>query len=155
MPNRENISATIEIEASPTVVWEIISDLKRMGEWSPQCRKMIVRDTPVGLGTRTLNFNNQGALWWPTRSKVIEFIPERRLAFKVLENHSVWTYELEPTTTGTRVTETRTIPHGVTGLSKFLVGRVMGGAEAFEKGLERGMGKTLQRIKGEAEHVSV
>ena len=39
-----------------------VSDLRRMGEWSPQCRKMFIRGNPVGVGTRTININRRGAL---------------------------------------------------------------------------------------------
>jgi len=38
--------------------------------------------------------------------------PEQKLAFRVNENNTVWSYELEPTGTGTRVVESR---HAETG----------------------------------------
>ena len=44
----KTLEATVEITASPQQVWQVISDLKRMGERSPQCRKMVVR-IPEGL----------------------------------------------------------------------------------------------------------
>ena len=43
MANRERIEGSIEIDAPPARVWEVVSDLRRMGEWSPQCKKMIIR----------------------------------------------------------------------------------------------------------------
>ncbi|NLC97657.1 MAG: SRPBCC family protein [Actinomycetales bacterium] len=151
MANRELITATIEVDATPEQVWALVSDLQRMGEWSPQCHRMFVRGGDVALGTRTLNINHEGKLWWPTRSQVIEFEPNRRISFKILENWTIWSYGLEETPTGTRVTHERHAPHGTSKLSKFLVKNFMTGAERFETHLERGMNKTLSRIKAEVE----
>lgn len=151
MANRDVITSSTEIAASPAVVWSIVSDLRRMGEWSPQCRRMIIRGGPVGQGTRTININRQGWKFWPTRSYVKVFEPERRLALKIAENGTVWTYDLEPTPTGTRLTETRTAPDGVSAVSNFLTKRVLGGTEAFEDELQAGIEQTLGRIKAAAE----
>lgn len=151
MVNRDIITASIDISAPPAAVWAIVSDLKRMGEWSPQCRRMIVRGGEVKQGARTINVNRQGWKVWPTRSYVKVFDPERTLALKIAENGTIWTYELEPTADGTRLTESRTAPNGVSGLSNFLSKHVLGGTENFEAELERGIQDTLARIKREAE----
>lgn len=151
MENKSYIGASVDISASPAAVWAVVSDLRRMGEWSPQCRKMIVRGGPVGRGTRTVNINRQGALVWPTRSLVTKFEPEKVLTFRVLENGTAWSFELEATETGTRLTESRTVPHGVSKISNFLTKNVLGGTEQFEQGLQRGIHQTLQRIKTAAE----
>ena len=151
MTNRDRIEGTIEVDAPPAAVWKVVSDLRRMGEWSPQCRRMFVRGGEVGIGTRTVNINRQGALVWPTRSEVKEFEPERRLSFRIMENGTIWTFELEPTATGTRVTESRTAPHGVKKVSNVLTQRVLGGTAQFEEGLEKGIAETLARIKSEVE----
>ncbi|MCK5890212.1 MAG: SRPBCC family protein [Aeromicrobium sp.] len=151
MVNRDIITDSIEIAAPPAVVWALVSDLKRMGEWSPQCRRMIVRGGEVAQGTRTININRQGWKVWPTRSYVKVFEPERTLALKIAENGTIWTYELEPVAGGTRLTESRTAPNGVSSLSNFLSKRVLGGTENFEAELERGIQDTLARIKHEAE----
>lgn len=152
MANREEISATIDIEAPPEVVWRLVSDPAQMPRWSPQCRKMIVRGPgPVGVGTTTINLNRRGLLFWPTRSKITEFVPPRRFAFTIAENGTVWSYDLEPTATGTRLTESRHAPHGVSKLSNVLTQRVMGGTDDFEVELEAGIRETLERIKAAAE----
>lgn len=152
MVNREQISASVEIAASPARVWELVSDPARMPQWSPQCRKMIVRSGgPVAVGARTINLNRRGLLWWPTRSKITALEPERRFAFKIAENGTVWSFELEPTQAGTRLTETRLAPNGVSKLSNFLTRTVLGGTENFETELEDGMRQTLSRIKTAAE----
>ncbi|MDG3009996.1 SRPBCC family protein [Rhodococcus sp. D2-41] len=144
------LTATIDIDATPEQVWSIVSDLKRMGEWSPQCRKMRVSG-PVGRGAKTFNLNRRGLLVWPTTSKVVEFEPNRKLAFRINENRSVWSYELIASGAGTTVTETREAPNGTTAISRFLVDKLMGGTEGFEREMVEGMNATLARIKSEAE----
>lgn len=147
-----DITATIEIDAPPAQVWALLASPRRMAELSPQVRKVFVFGKGVKRGTRSLNINGQGKLRWPTNSKIVEFEPERRLAFRITENRTVWTYDLEPSANGgTTVTEKRTAPHGVSALSRFLTKNVLGGTADFEQGLERGMHKTLKTIKAEVE----
>lgn len=156
MANRKEISASIEIDASTEQVWALVSDPTRMPEWSPQCRRTIIRGGgPVGVGTRTLNINRRGRLFWPTRSKIVEVVPHRRFAFRIAENGTVWSFDLEPTPTGTRLTESRHAPHGVSDLSNFLTRNVLGGTESFEAELEDGIRQTLERIKATAEGARV
>jgi uncharacterized protein YndB with AHSA1/START domain len=131
-------------------VWALVSDLSRMPQWSPQCRLM----KPLGQlrqGARTVNFNRRGLLFWPTTCRITEFVPEEKLAFRVNENHTVWTYELEPTEAGTRLVETRHAENGTTAVSNFLVGKFMGGVPSFEQELLEGMNASLTRIKSAAE----
>src|SRR5262245_51056135 len=100
------LQAQIDIDAPVQKVWSLIADFNRMPEWSPQCRLMKVFG-PVRQGTRTVNLNRRNFLYWPTTSTVTELIPEKKLAFRVNTNNTVWSYELEPTASGTRVVESR------------------------------------------------
>lgn len=145
------LKAEIDIKAPVTEVWNLISDFRRMPEWSPQCRWM----KPLGAvrpGTRTINVNRRGRMFWPTSSVITEYIPDRKLAFRVTENHSVWSYELEPTAEGTRLTESRHADGGITAVSTFLTDKFMGGVENFEQELLDGMNASLERIKAAAEN---
>ena len=144
------LELSTEIDAPIDRVWAIVSDLKRMGEWSPQCRKMVVFGD-VRPGTRTLNINRKGMLVWPTNAKVVALDPKERIAFRVSENKTVWSYVLEATESGTRVTERREAPNGTTGFSQFFVRMFLGGNAGLESDLKRGMEMTLARIKTEAE----
>jgi uncharacterized protein YndB with AHSA1/START domain len=98
------LQAEIDINAPVQGVWELITDLNRMPEWSPQCRMMKALG-PVRQGTRTINLNRRNRVFWPTTSTVTEVIPEKKLAFRVNANNTIWSYELEPTADGTRVVE--------------------------------------------------
>jgi hypothetical protein len=106
---------------------------------------------PVRQGTRTINLNRRGLLFWPTTCPVTEIIPDKKLAFRVNTNGTVWSYELEPTAEGTRVIESRHAENGTKAISNFTIKAFMGGAPAFESELVDGMNATLARIKGAAE----
>ena len=144
------LQAEIEINAPVAKVWSLVSDLSRMPQWSPQCRLMKALG-PVRPGTRTVNLNRRNRLFWPTTSTITEVIPERKLAFRVNANNTVWSYELEPTATGTRVVETRHAENGVKAVSTMTVNAVLGGVPGFEKELVEGMNTSLARIKAAAE----
>ncbi|GJF08441.1 polyketide cyclase [Mycolicibacterium cyprinidarum] len=144
------LQAQIDINAPVSKVWTLVSDLSLMPQWSPQCRLM----KPIGglrQGARTVNINRRGLLFWPTTCRITELIPEKKLAFRVNENGTVWSYELEPTEAGTRLVETRHAENGVKAVSNLLVNSVMGGVPNFEQELIEGMTASLTRIKEAAE----
>lgn len=147
------IEATVEIDAPPARVWSLVSDLRNMARWSPQCVRTFVRGGgPVTLGSRMVNVNRRGLLFWPTQSKVVRFEQEREVAFRVKENWTVWSYTLEPTADGgTRLTARREAPTGVSDLSVKLTKAVLGGVETFTDELREGMAQTLSKIKADAE----
>ena len=144
------LRAEIDIDAPVSKVWSLVSDLSRMPQWSPQCRMMKLLG-PLRPGTRTLNLNRRNMLFWPTTSTITEVVPERKLAFRIPLNTSVWTYELEPTATGTRLVETRHAENGVTAVSTAVTKAALGGVDSFEKELLEGMNQSLTRIKAAAE----
>jgi uncharacterized protein YndB with AHSA1/START domain len=144
------LRAEIDIDAPVGKVWSLVSDLSRMPQWSPQCRMMKLLG-PLRPGTRTLNLNRRNMLFWPTTSTITEVVPERKLAFRIPLNTSVWTYELEPTATGTRLVETRHTENGVTAVSTAVTKAALGGVDSFEKELVEGMNQSLTRIKAAAE----
>lgn len=149
------LEASIDINASPQDVWAIVADLQRMGEWSPQCKKMKVIGGTVREGAKTFNINRKGLLVWPTTAKVVRFEPNKSVAFRIAENRTIWSYELEPSATGTKLTERREAPTGTSKVSQFLVKTVLGGNDSFEIDLVKGMNATLKRVKNEAEAASV
>jgi uncharacterized protein YndB with AHSA1/START domain len=145
------LQTQIDIDAPIDKVWELITDTRRMPEWSPQCRKMKTLG-PLRQGTRTLNLNRRKRLYWTTTSTITEVIPQRKFAFRVNTNNTIWSYELEPTATGTRVVESRHAENGVKPASNFLVNMLFGGVPSFEDELVEGMNASLARIKAAAEN---
>jgi uncharacterized protein YndB with AHSA1/START domain len=145
------LQTQIDIDAPVDKVWELITDTRRMPEWSPQCRMMKPMG-PLRQGTRTLNLNRRKRLYWTTTSTITEVIPQRKFAFRVNTNNTIWSYELAPTATGTRVVESRHAENGVKPASNFLVNMLFGGVPSFEDELVDGMNASLARIKAAAEN---
>lgn len=144
------LRAEIEIDAPVTKVWSLVSDLSRMPQWSPQCRVMKVLGQ-LRPGARTINLNRRKFLVWPTTCTVTEVVPEKKVAFRVDANKMVWSYELEPTDTGTRLVETRNAENGTTAVSNMMVNAFFGGVQSFEQELVGGMNESLAKIKAAAE----
>jgi uncharacterized protein YndB with AHSA1/START domain len=144
------LEESIEVEAPPAKVWSLLTDLPRMSSWSPQVVKTVVRG-PVRLGTRSYNLNRRGLLFWPTRSKVVRFEPHQEFAFRVKDNATIWSFSLEPTELGTRVTQRREAPDGISDISLRLTDVALGGQETFTGELRDGMRQTLERMKADAE----
>jgi uncharacterized protein YndB with AHSA1/START domain len=144
------LQAQVDINAPVSTVWSLISDFRKMPQWSPQCRLM----RPLGAlrpGTRTFNLNRRNLMVWPTTSTVVELVPEQKLAFRVNMNNTVWSYELQPIPNGTRVIESRHAENGVKPISSMAVNALMGGETSFERELVDGMTASLAKIKAAAE----
>jgi uncharacterized protein YndB with AHSA1/START domain len=147
-----HLEATIEVDAPPAQVWSLVTDVKRMAEWSPQVARCTIKGGGVQKGTKFSNVNRQGLLVWPTNGKVVRFEPHRDFAFRIKENRTIWSFELEPLDGGgTRITQRREVPDGVSSLSTTLVKVALGGVDKFTDRLRDGMRETLARIKVEAE----
>jgi hypothetical protein len=106
---------------------------------------------PLRQGTRTVNLNRRNRMFWTTTCTVVEVIPEKRLAFRVNQNRTIWTYALEPNGEGTRVIESRHAENGVTAFSNLSVNALFGGTANFEGELLEGMNASLANIKAAAE----
>ena len=144
------LQTQIDIAAPVSTVWALISDLRRMPQWSPQCRVMKVLGA-TRVGAKAINVNRRNKMFWPTTCTITELDPERKLSFRVDVNTMLWSYELEPVEGGTRVTETRRAPEGFKTIPTMLVDKFMGGVPGFEQELIAGMNESLQRIKSAAE----
>jgi hypothetical protein len=81
---RDRVSVTEDISASPGVVNELISDLPRMGEWSPESTggRWLGGNGP-GVGARFLGRSRSGRRRWSTLVTVMVADPGRRFAFRV------------------------------------------------------------------------
>jgi hypothetical protein len=102
--------ASIDIQASPEAVYDLVSDLPRMGEWSPENIGGEWQGGGNGqVGDRFLGHNRAGERVWSV--PVMVTMAERGRCFAFVTHpdegpYVRWTYHLEPSGTGTRVTET-------------------------------------------------
>ncbi len=152
MPEHQELEKSIAIEATPAQVWALVSDVPRMASWSPQVVRSTVKGGVVRHGATFKNLNRQGLLRWPTNGKVVRFEPHRDFAFRIAENGTVWSFQLDETPSGgTLLTQRRELPNGISKVSIVLTTVVLGGVAGFTERLESGMVETLDRIKVEAE----
>jgi uncharacterized protein YndB with AHSA1/START domain len=152
---QEQVEVSVQVDATPEEVWTLVSDLPRMGEWSPEC----VRCTWTGdyqvakPGARFKGHNRRGVRRWTTKGTVVTAQPGRELSFDV---HSVfnlpvarWTYRITSSPEGgCHVTEAWEDRRGR--LMKLLGNLVTGVSDRAEHNTE-GMRRTLDRIKSTAE----
>jgi uncharacterized protein YndB with AHSA1/START domain len=144
------ISASVVVAAPVEKVWEVVSNVSRMSEWSPECRKIVVLGSPKqGVGTKLLGLNRRGWAIWPTTSKVVRYEPGKAVAWKTRESGATWHYELAPTESGTRLTGKRELPAYTVGTR--LLAPVIGGAGGHDEELADGIRTTLERIRATIE----
>lgn len=108
----DSAEATVDIAVAPQAVWRMVSDLTRVGDWSPENRggKWLGGASEAAVGARFKGNNRRGIAMWSTVSTIVRLEPEQAIAWEVRPPWggpalSRWTYELEPTAAGTRVTE--------------------------------------------------
>jgi uncharacterized protein YndB with AHSA1/START domain len=103
-------SASTRIAALPERVWELVADVTRMGEWSPECYRCEWLSVPPGprLGAHFRGHNRQGPFRWSLECVVTACRPGQELAFSTLVGASEatrWRYALRPADGGTDVVQ--------------------------------------------------
>lgn len=105
-----SVQVSRTIAAPPERVYALISDVTRMGQWSPETYAA----SWVEPGRRFKGKNRIGSLYrWTMTATVTEATPGRTFAFTTAwPSSSCWRYDLQAVEGGTRVTEsmTRTTP---------------------------------------------
>ncbi|MFI2710610.1 SRPBCC family protein [Micromonospora sp. NPDC018662] len=130
------------VPASPDRVYALVSDITRMGEWSPETYAARWREP----GRRFTGSNRIGPFYrWRMTATVTEAVPGRVFGFATAwPSSSSWRYELEPVDGGTRITEsmTRATPQLA---AVRAVQRLVGAADRAAH-LRAGMTTTLERL---------
>jgi uncharacterized protein YndB with AHSA1/START domain len=107
------VSATREISASADALWAMVSDVTRMGEWSPENQggEWLGGATGPQPGAKFKAKNRVGKRSWSTVATVVDAEPGHRFSFRVSAGPvkvSDWSYTFESTPSGCRVTESWT-----------------------------------------------
>ena len=144
MDEAETIIAT-----TPERVWTLITDITRMGEWSPECRggRWTGGATGPAVGARFVGLNARGPVRWRTHCRVVECVEPHRFTFTVAENGMTWGWRVEPDAAGTRLVQWTARPWLVT---RALVASGRLGRQR-EAQLRDGMVRTLAAVKATAE----
>lgn len=144
----------LDIEADANVLYGMVSDLPRIGEWSPECEGVTWEgDVTVPVaGTTFVGHNAVGPgrrIRYSRHGRVLVADAGREFAFITDEGgrpSTEWRYRFEPQGDGrTRVTESyhvRWIP---------VWARILDVPTNRHKGLLKGMRTTLERLRAAAE----
>jgi hypothetical protein len=106
-----SISRSVDLNADPHTVWSVVTDLPRMGEFSPENigGRWVKGSIGPAPGARFRGTNRNGSKLWWTRVRVVEFEPDRLFTFDVRSPFGVrvsrWSYMITPTADGCRLTE--------------------------------------------------
>lgn len=141
------------IEAAPEVIYDLVSDMPRMGEWSPECQRVewLTGSSGPVVGARFVGHNKGGPrklMKWSRQGRVLAADRGREFAFITAEGgreSTEWRYRFEPTDGGTRVVESyevKWIP---------LWARIVDVPTNRARELREGMNHTLDQLKAAAE----
>ena len=153
----DQVSVTTEIGAPAELVWSMVADVTRMGEWSPEneAAQWLRGATRAEPGARFRGTNRNGKKKWDTVAKIADVDPGRCLSFHVTAvgfKVAEWRYELEPTSGGCRITETWIDERGR--IAKML-GKPVSGVDDRAPHNRLGMEQTLERLKVAAESANL
>lgn len=100
MTDKTTVSSSTRIASSPETVFKLVTDLPRMGEWSPEATggEWVGGDGPA-VGVKFKGTNAHGDKKWSALAKVTEVTPSRRFAFANMMGPitiSEWSYEISP-----------------------------------------------------------
>ena len=111
--NLKQVSAPVSVSkqllSPPEKVFAMVSDLTRMGEWSPENSggEWIKGATGPAEGAIFKGRNVNGEKGWSTSSKVLEFDPPRKIVWALMvagTRWCDWVWQIEPSNGGSLVT---------------------------------------------------
>ncbi len=148
--------AQIYIDAPPEKVYELISDVTRVGEWSPECHRCEWLDGAAGpaVGVRFRGHNGRKWIRWGVSARITDAEPGMVFAFGTepffpikTSYQTLWRYELEATGSGTTLKESF---HALWVIPLVML-LAFGGKKARLAQLEQNLQTTLARLKAVAE----
>jgi uncharacterized protein YndB with AHSA1/START domain len=146
-------SVTVHMDAPADRIWDLVSDVTKIGRYSPETFEAEWLDGVTGpaVGAKFrghVKRNGKGPTYWTTCT-VRECEPGRAFSFGVGPGDkplNIWRYQLEPSGEGTDVTESFQLAQTA---SLRLYWAVLGWARGRTN--RDGMRTTLERIKAEVE----
>ena len=148
-----DVEVHADIKAPAATVWSLVSDITRMGEWSPENRggRWLGAASGPQNGAKFKGSNAKGLRRWTTTCTVTEATAGKRFAFDVDYAGipiATWEYDFAESSGSTRVTEAFTDRRP--GWMKVASGPVMGVWNRTDYNRE-GMEHTLVALKKAAE----
>lgn len=143
--------ASITVGVDPDRAWSLLTDITRMGEWSPENERGEWLDGAAApaVGARFKGHNRRGKAKWSTTCEVTEAEPGRSFAFvtgTTAKPDTWWRYRFEPVDGGTRITEAFELKKPVKGVARLLT-KVTTGVTDRRADMEEGIRTTLAAFK--------
>lgn len=148
------IEESIDIDAPPERLYDMVSDLSRMGEWSPENQggKWLGDATGAAPGAIFKGRNRNGWRRWSTKATIITANPGKEVSWesKALGMKvAYWRYQFEPNGKGgTTVTESTEDRRGG---AMHVIGRTASGVADRTAENKKNMRATLEQLKAAAE----
>jgi hypothetical protein len=146
---------SIDVAATPDAVYDVVTDVSRMGEWSPECHggKWVRGATGPAVGARFRGTNRRGLARWQTTPKVVAADRGKEFAFVVSHlgrEMTRWTYRFAPSGSGTTLSESFEILNDLPPHIRFFDRYAMG-VKDRRADLVENMRHTIGRIKAAVE----
>lgn len=145
-------SAGTVINRPVSDVFDAVSDVTRMGEWSPECTsgRWVAPATGPAVGAKFEGDNivKIGPFTlkkWTTTSEVTDYVPDELFGFAV-EGHTTWRYEFRDHDGATSITESFSHPPRQ-GWQKFAYDTVARRSTAMVKGMQQTLGRMKEILE--------
>ncbi len=148
-----SFSASIVVGRPPELVYDLVADVTRMGEWSPVCTACWWDEgASARPGDWFTGRNVTPERTWETRSQVVAAERGREFAFVVGGSFVRWGYSFTPVEGGTEVTESwEFLPDGLARFDERFGDAAPAEVAAREEAARTGIPQTLAAIKAAAE----
>lgn len=152
MDNARQLShhESMEVAAPAEVIYDLVSDVTRTGEWSPICTACWWDDPELAgqVGAWFTGRNELPGRTWETRSQVIAATRGSEFAWVVGEGFVKWGFEMAPVEDGTALTEAwEFLPKGLTMFHEKYGARAEAEIAARTEQAHTGIPRTLAAIK--------
>jgi hypothetical protein len=152
-----NYAESIVIGRSPEDLYDMVTDVTRMGEWSPVCTTCWWDEgASPEVGAWFSGRNVDGDATWETRSQIV--VADRGKEFAYLVGGSLvrWGYAFEPVEGGTKLTESwEFLPDGIAMFEKHFGEEAQKQIDARTQAAHSGIPATLAAMKKSAEAEAV
>lgn len=146
-------AASITVHARPEVVYDLVADVTRMGEWSPVCKACWWEGgEPGAVGSWFTGRNVTPERTWETRSVVVAAERGREFTFVVGGSRTRWSYTFRSVPEGTELTETwEFLPDGQAYFRERFGDDAPAQVADRQEAARRGIHATLEALKRAAE----
>ena len=156
---KKSTSISIEIEVPPQEIWNAVSDVTRVPEWSPECRHVTWKKPPSDnlIGAKFIGSNKRGWVRWKGYCEVTGAVPGKNFSYNVrplgwwMQPQTRWTWEIGAESNFESVVTLRCEIQYVTPLGRLIFGTLKQRLTEVSHGIQ----VTLCRLKSTLENNNI